>query len=61
MMAAKKSSEKSSEKPNAEMFDDIPVLQRKWPRSGRAKRLPCYEDVMLGSLGRLADHIAFEP
>jgi hypothetical protein len=41
------------------MFDDIPVLQRKWRAAVRpGDRLPAYEDVMLGSLGRLADHIA---
>jgi diguanylate cyclase (GGDEF)-like protein/PAS domain S-box-containing protein len=54
MIAAKKSSAKF----NAEMFDDVPVLQRKWKAALRAsERLPRYEDVMLGSLGRLADHI----
>ena len=62
MIVAKKSSEKSSGKSsgksNAEMFDDIPVLQRKWQAALRpGERLPRYEDVMLGSLGRLADHI----
>jgi diguanylate cyclase (GGDEF)-like protein/PAS domain S-box-containing protein len=46
-------------KPATEMFDDIPVLQRKWRAAVRpGERLPRYEDVMLGSLGRLADHIA---
>jgi diguanylate cyclase (GGDEF)-like protein/PAS domain S-box-containing protein len=50
---------KMSGKPVAEMFDDIPVLQRKWRAALRpGERLPRYEDVMLGSLGRLADHIA---
>ena len=40
------------------MFDDIPVLQRKWQAGVRpGEKLPAYEDVMLGSLGRLADHI----
>src|SRR6202046_695970 len=54
MFAAKRSSGKS----NTEMFDDVPVLQRKWQAALRAgERLPRYEDVMLGSLGRLADHI----
>jgi hypothetical protein len=49
---------KSSEKINAEMFNDIPVRQRKWKAALRpGERLPCYGDVMLGSLGRLADHI----
>ena len=46
-------------KPAAEMFDDIPVLQRKWHAALKpGDRLPRYEDVMLGSLGRLADHVA---
>ena len=41
------------------MFDDIPVLRRKWHAALKpGERLPRYEDVMLGSLGRLADHIA---
>ena len=54
MIAAKKSSGKS----NTEMFDDVPVLQRKWQAALRpGEGLPRYEDVMLGSLGRLADHI----
>ena len=53
MIAAKNSSGKS----NAEMFDDVPVLQRKWQAALRpGGGLPRYEDVMLGSLGRLADH-----
>jgi diguanylate cyclase (GGDEF)-like protein/PAS domain S-box-containing protein len=55
MVAAKKLSGKF----NTEMFDDVPVLQRKWQAAlGPGERLPRYEDVMLGSLGRLADHIA---
>ena len=54
MIAAKKSSGKF----NTEMFDDVPVLQRKWQAALRpGERLPHYEDVMLGSLGRLADHV----
>ncbi|MGA9090745.1 MAG: EAL domain-containing protein [Bradyrhizobium sp.] len=54
MLAARKPSGKI----NAEMFDDVPVLQRKWQAALRpGERLPRYEDVMLGSLGRLADHI----
>ena len=45
-------------KPNIEMFDDVPVLQRKWQAGLRpGETLPRYEDVMLGSLGRLADHL----
>jgi diguanylate cyclase (GGDEF)-like protein/PAS domain S-box-containing protein len=55
MIAAKK----ALGKPVTEMFDDIPVLQRKWRAARRPdEQLPRYEDVMLGSLGRLADHIA---
>jgi hypothetical protein len=54
MLAARKSSGKL----NIEMFDDVPVLQRKWQAALRpGENLPRYEDVMLGSLGRLADHI----
>ena len=54
MSAAKKLSGKF----NTELFDDVPVLQRKWQAALRSgERLPRYEDVMLGSLGRLADHI----
>ena len=54
MLAARKSSGKSV----PEMFDDVPVLQRKWQAAVRpGEGLPAYEDVMLGSLGRLADHI----
>ena len=54
MIAAKKLTGKFS----TEIFDDVPVLQRKWQAALRpGERLPRYEDVMLGSLGRLADHI----
>ncbi len=54
MVAARKQTGKT----NAELFDDIPVLRRKWQAALRpGERLPRYEDVMLGSLGRLADHI----
>ena len=49
---------KKSEKIDATMFDDVPVLRRKWQAALRpGEKLPRYEDVMLGSLGRLADHI----
>jgi diguanylate cyclase (GGDEF)-like protein/PAS domain S-box-containing protein len=59
MIAAKKTPKEASEKFNTEMFADIPVLQRKWQAARRpGESLPRYEDVMLGSLGRLADHIA---
>jgi hypothetical protein len=58
MVAAKKSSKKTSEKLNTEMFADVPVLKRKWQAALRpGENLPRYEDVMLGSLGRLADHV----
>jgi diguanylate cyclase (GGDEF)-like protein/PAS domain S-box-containing protein len=54
MIAAKNSTGKL----NTEMFDDVPVLQRKWHAALQpGARLPRYEEVMLGSLGRLADHI----
>jgi hypothetical protein len=55
MVAANK---KTSGKLNVEMFDDVPVLRRKWQAALRpGEQLPHYEDVMLGSLGKLADHI----
>jgi PAS domain S-box-containing protein len=54
MIAAKRSPGKLSN----EMFGDVAILQRKWQAALRpGDRLPRYEDVMLGSLGRLADHI----
>jgi diguanylate cyclase (GGDEF)-like protein/PAS domain S-box-containing protein len=41
------------------LFEDIPVLKRKWQAALKPGQVvPRYEDVMLGSLGRLADHIA---
>jgi len=56
MVAANK--KKASGKLDTEMFDDVPVLRRKWQAALRpGEALPRYEDVMLGSLGRLADHI----
>ena len=56
MVVAKKSS--GNEKFNNDMSGDVPVLQRKWKAALRpGEALPRYEDVMLGSLGRLADHI----
>ena len=43
---------------NTEMFADIQVLKRKWHAAlCPGETLPRYEDVMLGSLGRLADHV----
>ena len=57
MVVTKKSS--GAEKFNSDMFGDVPVLRRKWQAALRpGEALPRYEDVMLGSLGRLADHIA---
>jgi diguanylate cyclase (GGDEF)-like protein/PAS domain S-box-containing protein len=44
--------------PDVKLFDDIPALQRKWHAALRpGEILPGYEEVMLGSLGRMADHI----
>ncbi|MBR0872994.1 EAL domain-containing protein [Bradyrhizobium tropiciagri] len=58
MVMANKISTKASAKFNSEMFADVAVLQRKWQAAVRpGEKLPHYEDVMLGSLGRLADHI----
>jgi PAS domain-containing protein len=58
MSVAKKASNKSSTKSSIEMFGDVPVLRRKWQAALKpGDLLPRYEDVMLGSLGRLADHI----
>jgi diguanylate cyclase (GGDEF)-like protein/PAS domain S-box-containing protein len=49
---------KQSVKVTTDMFEDVPVLRRKWQAGLRpGETLPRYEDVMLGSLGRLADHI----
>lgn len=43
---------------DVKVFDDIPALQRKWQAAVRPGQiLPGYEEVMLGSLGRMADHI----
>jgi len=47
----------SLEKLNVEI-GDIAVLRRKWRAALKpGQLLPCYEDVMLGSLGRLSDHV----
>src|ERR1700761_4592952 len=57
MIAAGK--KKTSAKLSGELFEDIPVLKRKWQAAlKQGQTMPRYEDVMLGSLGRLADHIA---
>ena len=51
-------SKRISGKSNTAMFGDVAVLQRKWHAALRpGENLPRYEDVMLGSLGRLADHV----
>ncbi len=53
MSAARKSA-----KITTDMFEDMPILRRKWRAALKpGERLPPYEEVMLGSLGRLADHI----
>ncbi len=40
------------------MFEGMPVLRRKWQAALKpGQTLPRYEDVLLGSLGRLADHM----
>jgi diguanylate cyclase (GGDEF)-like protein/PAS domain S-box-containing protein len=58
MIAAEKQAKKPVKKLSTELFDDVPVQQRKWHAAVRpGAKLPRYEDVMLGSLGRLADHI----
>ncbi|MBU6458883.1 MAG: hypothetical protein KGQ48_15310, partial [Bradyrhizobium sp.] len=49
---------KISGKFESNIFDDLSVLRRKWQAAlCPGETLPHYEDVMLGSLGRLADHI----
>ncbi|MDB5504431.1 MAG: diguanylate cyclase/phosphodiesterase [Tardiphaga sp.] len=49
---------KISGQPDSKVFGDIPALQRKWHAALRpGQTLPGYEEVMLGSLGRMADHI----
>jgi diguanylate cyclase (GGDEF)-like protein/PAS domain S-box-containing protein len=43
---------------DAKLLGDIPALKRKWHAAVRpGQALPGYEEVMLGSLGRMADHI----
>ncbi|MDA9505827.1 diguanylate cyclase [Bradyrhizobium sp. CCBAU 11386] len=47
-----------STKLDAKLFDDVPVLRRKWQAALKpGETLPRYENVLLGSLGRLADHL----
>ena len=57
-MIAVEKQPKNQKKLSTELFDDVPVLQRKWLAAVRpSEGLPRYEEVMLGSLGRLADHM----
>ena len=40
------------------LLADITVIERMWRAAlAPGKKLPQYEDVVLGSLGRLADHL----
>lgn len=49
---------KQSAKINTDIFEDVAVLRRKWQAALKpGESFPSYEDVLLGSLGRLADHI----
>ncbi|WP_027516014.1 bifunctional diguanylate cyclase/phosphodiesterase [Bradyrhizobium sp. WSM1417] len=49
---------KQSVKLDTGMFEGMPVLRRKWQAALKpGQTLPRYEDVLLGSLGRLADHM----
>jgi diguanylate cyclase (GGDEF)-like protein/PAS domain S-box-containing protein len=49
---------KPTAKITTDTFGDVPVLRRLWQAALLpGGSLPRYEDVMLGSLGRLADHI----
>ena len=49
---------KSKKTSTPELFSDVSVLRRKWQAALKpGKDLPFFEDVLLGSLGRLADHI----
>lgn len=42
----------------AELFSDLSIFKRKWSAALKlGQALPLFEDVMLGSLGRLADRI----
>jgi len=42
----------------ANLFGDLEVLRRKWSAALKpGQALPPFEEIMLGSLGRLADHI----
>lgn len=39
-------------------FNDVGILLRKWKAARTLRSLPLYEDLVLGSLGKLADEIA---
>ena len=42
-----------------EAMNDMGTLRRKWFAALRpGEQLPAYEEVVLGSMGRLADHMA---
>ncbi len=42
----------------SEQFTDVAILRRKWHAALKpGTSLPSFEDVMLGSLGRLSDHV----
>ncbi|WP_424627209.1 putative bifunctional diguanylate cyclase/phosphodiesterase [Bradyrhizobium sp. SYSU BS000235] len=43
---------------DSDKFSDVAVLRRKWHAALKPEtKLPSFEDVMLGSLGRLSDHV----
>ena len=43
---------------DSDQFSDVAVLRRKWHAALKpGTKLPSFEDVMLGSLGRLSDHV----
>ncbi|TXJ14011.1 MAG: EAL domain-containing protein [Afipia sp.] len=49
---------KTKKTSNPDLFSDVSILRRKWQAALKPGRdLPFFEDVLLGSLGRLADHI----
>lgn len=42
----------------SDQFSDVAILRRKWHAALKpGTKLPSFEDVMLGSLGRLSDHV----
>ncbi|HEX7882777.1 MAG TPA: EAL domain-containing protein [Afipia sp.] len=49
---------KSKKSLDPELFSDVSVLRRKWQAALKpGMDLPFFEDILLGSLGRLADHV----